>query len=383
MSSTWGKNYKISLFGESHGKGVGVVIDGLPPGVPVDTDMIERWMARRAPGSKEAWSTKRRESDLPEILSGVYEGKTTGTPLAAFIRNEDTRSRDYVDLMIKPRPGHADLTALFRYEGFADPRGGGHFSGRLTAALVFAGALAYSALLQIFPDLEVYSRLISIGPINDDTDGQTISGQEVKELKEKIFPVLGDKASEEMRALIKKTAAGGDSLGGRIQTVVRGLPKGLGSPMFRGIEPIMASLIFGVPAMVGLEFGRGFETTRYPGSQNNDVPFFPDGSKTADPDKAASVSMEERLAVLDQVSFKTNNSGGIHGGISNGMPMVFQVAVKPTSSIGKEQDTVNVEELKEDKLIVRGRHDPCIAVRAVPVIEACAAIGLLDLVLED
>ncbi|MGI6546700.1 MAG: chorismate synthase [Fastidiosipilaceae bacterium] len=358
MGSVWGKRLRVSLFGESHGKGIGVVLDGLPPGERIDVDELRAYTARRAPG-RVPWSTKRVEHDVPEILSGYYQGKTTGTPLAAVIRNTDTRSADYSDLRALPRPGHADLTGLMRYKDANDPRGGGHFSGRVTAALTFAGALADQILKR--RDIMIAAHIHSIADIRDaDVNPADPDRKALRAVRDKLFPVLDDMRGERMALAVEAARMETDSVGGVVECLAWGFPAGVGDPMFDGIEPHMASLIFGIPSVKGVEFGAGFAAAGNRGSQNNDSPRF-----TGEPPHR-SIRME------------TNNSGGIDGGISNGMPIVVRVGFKPTASISQRQDTVNLETMENDTLIIRGRHDPCIVPRAVPVVEGAVALSLLD-----
>ena len=357
MSSTWGQHLKISIFGESHGPGVGVVLDGLPSGHLLDLEAIRQFALRRAPG-RAPWSTPRKEADEAEILSGVFEGRTTGTPLAALIRNTDTRSEDYRDLLARPRPGHADLTGSARYQGYQDPRGSGHFSGRLTAPLVFAGALCSQILLG--KGVRLASHVYEIAGIPDEAfdpvnpDQTRLSG-----LAAKLMPVLDDQAGQAMAEAVEKARMSLDSVGGIVETMIWGLPAGLGDPMFDGLESRLSSLVMGIPAARGIEFGTGFAAARMQGSIHNDAPVIQGKA----------------------IRFKTNHCGGVLGGISNGMPLVFRVAFKPTASIGREQQTINLSTLTADTLVVKGRHDPCIVPRAVPAVEAAAAVFALDLML--
>jgi len=355
MSSMWGNKVRISLFGESHGKGIGVVIDGLPAGVPLDLDRIREHMKRRAPG-QQAWSTKRSEPDLTEILSGFYKDKTTGTPLCAEIRNTDTRSQDYADLTVKPRPGHADLTAIARYNGANDPRGGGHFSARIMAPLTFAGAVCMQILEQ--RGIEIRGHIYEAAGISD-TPYDMLSLPE--SVADKDFPVLSDGQGEKMKAAIEAARMDLDSVGGIVECLATGFPAGLGRPIFDNIESRLASILFGIPAVKGVEFGRGFAVTRTKASENNDHP-----------------QISEK-----GIRLTTNHGGGIEGGISNGMPIVVRCAFKPTSSISREQDTINLDTMQNDKLTLKGRHDPCVVPRAVPIVESAMAIALLDLMEED
>ena len=316
-------NYTI--FGESHGPEIGVVLTGVPAGIALDRDFILREMARRAPG-QSALSTARKEADIPEIVSGVFEGKTTGAPLCAVIQNTDTRSRDYEELRRKPRPSHADYAAFVASGGFRDYRGGGHFSGRLTAPLVFAGAVAKQVLSE--RGITVSARIARLGGMQDPTE---------KQIEDTILSVKRD----------------GDSVGGTIACAVEGMPAGLGGPDFGcNVEGIFSQHLFAVPAVKGVAFGAGFALADMRGSEAND-PFYMDG---------------------EAVKTRTNNAGGVNGGITNGMPITFEVVLRPTASIYREQDTVDLDTRSDTKLIIHGRHDPCIVPRAVVVIEATAAL---------
>lgn len=358
MSSIWGNMLKISLFGESHGAGIGVVIDGLPSGQRIDLKAVEEMMQRRAPG-RTAWSTPRSEADQVEVLSGFFEGCTTGTPLAGLIRNTDTRSGDYSELRIKPRPGHADLTGMARYQGFNDPRGGGHFSGRLTAPLTFAGAVSRQILAK--RGIMIAARITEIAGINDQPlDPAAPDLEMLKGFAGQAIPTVSDSAGEAMKQAVLKAKAQTDSVGGVVECFVVGLPAGLGDPIFDGIESRLGGLLFAIPAVKGVEFGAGFQASRRNGSQNNDVPAFAGNG----------------------IRMLSNNGGGSDGGISNGMPLVFRVAFKPTASIGKTQQTINLQSGENEELVIHGRHDPCIVPRAVPVVEAAAAIFALDLIME-
>jgi chorismate synthase len=359
MSSIWGKNLQISLFGESHGPAIGVVIDGLPPGFAIDEAVIEAFARRRAPG-RTPWSTARKEADSAEILSGLYCGRTSGAPLCAIIRNTDTRSSDYAELKLKPRPGHADLTAEYRYRGHQDPRGSGHFSGRLTAPLAFAGAVCSQILAA--KGVTAAAHIAEIAGIADlKFNPLTLDSGQLDDLAARDFPVLDSAAGSKMVEAVLAAAEAGDSVGGIVEGIIYGLPAGLGDPMFAGIESRLAGLLYGIPAVKGVEFGAGFAATRMRGSQHNDVPCMKDGA----------------------IDFRSNHCGGILGGISNGMPVVFRVAVKPTASIAKTQRTINLATRQDDELAVRGRHDPCIVPRVTPVIEAAAAVFALDLLLDE
>ena len=318
---------KYTIFGESHGPAIGVVLTDVPSGVEIDMDFILSEMARRRPG-QNALSTARSEADIPEILSGVFEGKTIGTPLCAIIRNNDTRSKDYSQLKICPRPSHGDYAGSIRYEGCNDYRGGGHFSGRLTAPLVFAGAVA-KLILKAACGAQVTSRISMLEGVENPT-------------------------SEQVEQIVLAAKGDGDSVGGAIACSVTGLPAGFGSPDFGcNAEGIFSQYLFAVPAVKAVAFGAGFGFAAMRGSAAND-PFSMDG-KT--------------------VKTRTNHAGGINGGITNGMPITFEVAIRPTPSISKEQDTVDLATGENTKLVIEGRHDPCIVHRALPVIEAAAALA--------
>jgi chorismate synthase len=354
MSSIWRHAIRISVFGESHGQGIGVVVDGFPSGVPIDHDRLAAMMERRAPG-RTPWSTTRKEPDRPEILSGLYQGHTTGTPITALIRNSDTRSGDYASLDRGPRPGHGDYTGSVRDNGFQDPRGGGHFSGRLTAPLVFAGGLCLQWLA--LRDIRVYAHAACIGGV-DDTPLDPVQPDEaaLAAVAGKPMPVLSVAAGEAMAAAVEQARRETDSVGGVVEGVVLGLPAGLGDPMFLGLEARFASLLFSIPAVKAVGFGDAFGVSDARGSINNDRLYLEDGV----------------------IRMRTNHGGGIDGGISNGMPVVFRAAFKPTPSIGSVQETVDLAKGEETLLVVKGRHDPCIVPRAVPVVEACAALVIAD-----
>lgn len=355
MSGMWGSKIKLSIFGESHGNAIGITIDGLPAGFSIDMDKIMMEMARRAPG-KSSLSTPRKESDIPEILSGYFEGKTTGTPLCAIIRNSNTKSKDYSKLKDVMRPGHADYTGAIRYKGFNDYRGGGHFSGRITAPLVFAGAIC-KQILEV-KGIIVSAHINSIGKIKDCSFLESdISDELLNSFKEKELPLINTKLEDEMRQEILRARSSGDSLGGTIECAILGVSPGIGDPFFDSVESTLAHLMFSVPAVKGIEFGKGFDISKMRGSEANDEYYLENGN----------------------IKTKTNNNGGILGGITNGMPIIFNVAIKPTASIFKEQNAVNIVTMEETTLCIEGRHDPCIVQRALPVIEAVAAIGITEL----
>ena len=355
MSGMWGNNLKVSIFGESHGNAIGITIDGLPSGVEIDLDKVNEEMARSAPG-KSKLSTARNEKDAPEILSGFFEGSTTGTPLCGMIRNGDTRSKDYGKLKDLMRPGHADYTGNIRYSGFNDYRGGGHFSGRITAPIVFAGAICKQVLAQM--GITIGAHVKKIKNIEDDSfDFTNITKEKLEELRTKELPLLDPSKEEKMRNTIIDAKSNRNSVGGIIECAVIGIEPGIGNPFFDSVESILSHLLFSVPAVKGVEFGLGFGITDLFGAEANDNFYYDDG----------------------KVKTRTNNNGGILGGITNGMPIILRAAIKPTPSISREQDTINIKTKQDEKLVIEGRHDPCIVQRAVPVIEAVVAIGILDL----
>ncbi len=344
---------KYSIFGESHGPAIGVVLEGVPPGLELDLDAIRVDLSRRAPG-KNALSTARREADEPHILSGVFEGKTTGAPLCAVIENTDTRSRDYSRTKDLARPGHADYAAHVRYEGCNDYRGGGHFSGRLTAPLVFAGGVAKQLLAQ--KGVRVGAHISAVYGINDDSleDWDSLAAAAAKD-----FPVLSDQAGEELRAAILEAKNDLDSVGGSIECGVFGLPPGLGGPDFgQNAEGIFSQYLFAVPAVKAVAFGAGVAFALMRGSEAND-PLYVDDDGC--------------------VRAEQNCAGGINGGITNGMPLVFEVTMRPTPSIARQQFTVDMAKNQNAVLELQGRHDPCVVHRAVPVIEAAAALAACEL----
>lgn len=347
---------RYSIFGESHGPAIGVVLEQVPPGLVLDREAISKEMARRAPG-KSPLSTARKEADVPEILSGVFDGKTTGTPLCAIIHNSDHHSKDYAKTRFLARPSHGDYTGFVRYQGCNDYRGGGHFSGRLTAPLVFAGAVAKQLLAQ--RGITVGAHISQIGTVKDKSFADTqLTPTLFQTLSEKAFPTVDDQAGAAMQAEILQALEELDSIGGAIQCAVLGLPVGVGSPdLGCNVEGVLAQHLFAVPAVKGISFGAGFAFASMRGSAAND-PFYMDGG---------------------QVKTRTNHSGGVNGGISNGMPVLFQVAIRPTPSIGQEQNTINFSTMEDAKLTIQGRHDPCIVHRAVPVIEAAAALAICEL----
>ena len=353
MSSTYGENLKLSIFGQSHGPAIGMVLDGIPAGLPVDEDKLMSFMVRRAPGQGD-WSTPRKEADKPEFLGGVLDGFTCGAPIAAVISNTNTRSGDYEDLKYCPRPGHADFTAQIKYGGFQDTAGGGHFSGRLTAPLCIAGGLCKQWLEEM--GIRIGAHIAQIGfmegeyfsPLNPALD--KIGA---------IFPTLSAESAEIMQQTIAKARSGGESVGGIIECAITGLPAGIGEPMFGGVESKLAQIVYGIPAVKALEFGQGSSFAVACGSMANDAYTIEDG----------------------EIRTVTNHCGGILGGITNGMPVLFHVTIKPTPSISQPQQTVDLRTGEVTTIRVKGRHDPCIVPRAVPVVEAAAAIAIYDLIL--
>ena len=358
MSSYLGKNLHVSIFGQSHAQVIGVTVDGLPAGEQIDMAQLQAFLDRRAPG-RDATATPRKEADAPKFLCGLVDDVTCGAPLCAVIENTNTRSKDYDKLKDVPRPGHADYTAQIRYGGFQDVRGGGHFSGRLTAPLCIAGGIAIQILKR--RGVEIAAHIRSIGGAEDRPFDTIVESEEtLQRLKNKKFPVLDDDAEGKMREVIMQARAEGDSVGGVVECMVTGLPVGVGDPMFGGVEGRLAAALFGIPAVKGVEFGAGFEVARMRGSENND-PFVVEKGK---------------------IVTATNHAGGILGGITTGMPVVFRLAFKPTPSISREQDSISLSRGEGEKLVVEGRHDPCIVPRAVPVVEATAALVLLDMLLD-
>ena len=358
MSSMWGRNFKISIFGESHGAAVGIVIDNLPSGFAIDFEQVRHHMRRRAPGQNE-WSTPRKEDDEFNIISGWHRGYTTGTPLCIVIPGKDRRSEDYDSLQFLPRPGHADFSGHARYGGFEDRRGSGHFSGRLTANIVLAGSIARQILAQ--KGIKIAAHIKRMAKINDTPfDKVQVKDILLDELIGKEFAVINDEIGEKMKEAIAAAKADEDSVGGVIECAAVGMPAGVGSPMFESVESVVSSMLFSVPAVKGVEFGSGFAIS----------------------DMRASKANDQYVMTYNGIGTSTNNNGGIIGGISTAMPIILSVAIKPTASIGREQNTVNLKTGEEQKIKVEGRHDPCIVPRAVPVIESAVAIALLDCLME-
>ena len=355
MSCNYGERIRITIFGQSHSEAMGVVIDSLPAGFELDLDKIKKFMARRAPG-RNAMSTARCEPDEFNIVSGVVDGVTCGAPLCAIIENTNQRSGDYDKIKNLPRPAHSDFAAYVKHGGFNDIRGGGNFSGRLTAPLCFAGAVCMQMLEK--KGVHIGAHIAKIADVSDESfDPVNVTKSDF--VAEKEMPVINDACGEKMKEAILSAKADGDSVGGVIECAVVGLNAGFGEPMFGGIENKISSAIFGIPAVKGIEFGSGFAGCSLFGSENNDI-------FTVDCGKVKTV---------------TNNHGGILGGITSGMPVIFRCAIKPTPSIAKKQQTVNLSTLEAENLVIGGRHDPCIVQRAVPCVEAAAAIALADYIL--
>ncbi len=357
MGSTWGKKIKISLYGESHGSGIGITIDGLPSGIKLNLEDIKTEMKRRAVGNGDLVSS-RKEGDVFEIISGYFDGYTTGTPLNMLIRNNDVRSKDYNKIKDIARPAHADYTGCIKYNKFNDYRGGGHFSGRLTAPIVFAGAIAK----QILKSYNIYigTHIKSIKDIKErDFEKKDLTRESFKLLSTKKLPCLEESKVEEITNKILEAKNNGDSVGGVIECGVIGVRAGVGDPFFNSVESHLAALLYSIPAVKGVEFGSGFGVTEIFGSEANDNIYIKNGHAITD----------------------TNHNGGIVGGITNGMPIIFKVAIKPTPSILKKQNTINMSTYKETTIEVEGRHDPCIVPRALVVVEAMTALGILDFLL--
>lgn len=348
----WGNNIKLSLFGESHGEMIGISIDGLPSGFKLDIDKIKEFMGRRAPG-KNRYSTTRREKDEFHIVSGVLDNVTTGASLTALIYNTNTKSKDYSKIKYTPRPSHADYPAFIKYNSFNDIRGGGTFSGRLTAPIVLAGSIARLILKE--HNIEIFSHIKQIGNIIDD-DIENQNKDILNRLQKEDFPCINNKSKINMQELIEKTRVSQDSIGGIIEVMAKNLPIALGSPFFDSMESTISHLMFSIPAVKGIEFGLGFDFAKSFGSEVNDFYFYED----------------------DKVKLKTNNNGGILGGLTTGAPIVARIAIKPTPSIGKKQKTINLLTKQNEILEIQGRHDPCIVPRACVVVESMMAIAILE-----
>lgn len=350
MKNTYGTSVKITIFGESHGAGIGAVLDGLAPGIPVDEEFIASQLSLRRPVGQI--STPRVEKDNFIIYSGVFEGYTTGTPICIVIPNENTKSKDYSEIRSKARPGHADFTAFAKYHGFEDYRGGGHFSGRITAGVVAAGAIAIRALKN--KGIYIGSHISRCAGVDDSPFGDMEN--DIKALNKKQFALIDDSKREEMQNNILSAKQEGESVGGILETAITGIPAGVGEPWFDSIESLLSHAVFSIPAVKGIEFGVGFGFADMLGSATNDCFYMENGN----------------------VKTVTNNNGGINGGITNGMPIVFRTVIKPTPTIGKTQDTVDFIKNENTELLAGGRHDPCIVHRARVVIDSITAIVLCD-----
>lgn len=354
MTSSFGQKLKITIFGHSHGNAIGLVADGFPLGTKIDMDKLNEFMKRRAPGSSK-YTTRRREDDQVEFIAGVEGDRIVANTICAIIKNKDTISSDYESFRDIPRPSHADYVSNIKYQGLLDMRGSGPFSARLTAPLCIGGAIA----LQILEErgIEVRSHLKQVGGVHDvGIDYVNPDMEGLSSCSQKAIPVIDHYAEEKIKNLLEEVKANQDSVGGEVECVVTGLPVGLGEPNYKSFESQIASLVYAVPGTRAISFGRGFEAATMLGSDHND-----------------------EFQILDgKVVTKTNNAGGLVGGITNGMPLIFSVVMKPTASISKEQTSISLKDMKEEKLRIRGRHDPCIALRALPIIEALAALVILD-----
>jgi len=359
MGNSFGKNFKITIYGESHGKSIGVIIEGIPPGITLDFDLINEEMYRRRPG-KDNISTTRKEKDKVLIQSGYFNDHTTGAPLCGIIENTNKKSKDYSKLKNQMRPSHADYPGYIKYKGFNDYRGGGQFSGRLTAPLVFAGAIAKQILRD--KNIHVGSHILSIGTIEEKSfNTSDLDENNFERLKKEKLPTLDVALKEKMEEEILKCKEAGDSIGGVVEGAIIGLPVGLGEPLFNAFESHLAQLIFSIPGIKGIAFGEGFDLSRLPGSKGNDAYYY---------DREGNIKT------------KTNNNGGILGGLTNGMPVTYKVAFKATPSISKSQESINIKSKERINLKIQGRHDPCIVPRGLVVVEAASAIVALDLLIE-
>lgn len=349
MSNTWGNEIKLSIFGESHGGGIGMVLDGIMPGIHLDMEAIQKQMVRRAPGG--ALSTPRKEADEVEFLSGIVNGVTCGSPICGIIRNTNTKSKDYSQTKDWMRPSHADYTALIKYGGYADYRGGGHFSGRITAPLVLAGSICGQVLEQKY-GIQAGSHIVRLGEYKE-ANWSGVDSNLLKKMAENRIPCDNP---QKVADIIEAARLDADSVGGMVETALTGVPAGWGDPFFDSLESRLAQVLFSVPAVKSVSFGAGGQFAAMRGSEANDAFCLKDG----------------------KVATKTNHNGGILGGISNGMPIVFQTVIKPTPSIGKKQTSVNMCKMIEEENQIVGRHDPCIVLRAIPVLESVAKIALYD-----
>lgn len=355
MSANWGYNIELSLFGESHGQAIGIVIGSLPAGVRLDMDAIRWFMKRRAPGQNKM-STPRQEKDEVQIVSGLLDGVTTGAPLCAMIHNSNQHSQDYSELKVKMRPGHSDYPAYVKYHGYNDVRGGGHFSGRLTAPLVFAGSVARQILEE--KGIVIGAHIKRIHNVEEPSFPVDIDVDLLKQLSTQMYPVFDQQIFSQMQNEIEEARMHQDSVGGIIECAIINVPAGIGNPFFDSIESHLSSLLFSIPAVKSVSFGSGEAMTKMYGHEANDNYYYQNG----------------------QVKTKTNHNGGITGGISNGMPIIVNVGIKPTPSISQLQQTVNVETQTDTQIQVKGRHDPCIVPRAVVVVESMVALAILDMI---
>ena len=359
MKNTYGLNLKLKIYGGSHDEKIGMSLSGIPAGERIDMKTLQAFMSRRAPG-KDPYSTKRREPDEPVFLSGLDGDITNGEVIEAVIYNKNQHSGDYSSLYDIPRPSHADFAAKMKYGDKVDLRGGGHFSGRLTAPMCIAGGICLQILER--KNIHVAAHIASVGEVRDEAfDKALVSLADFEALHRHYFPTVSEDAGEKMRQVIEKARLEGDSVGGVVECAAIGLPAGLGEHMFCSVEGRISSIVFGIPAVKGIEFGLGFGSAEIQGSENNDA-FYTDGKK---------------------VYTRTNNCGGILGGMSDGMPIVFRAAMKPTPSIAKEQDSISLSKMENVKLSIGGRHDPCVVPRAVPVFEAATAVAILDMMLDE
>lgn len=356
--NSYGFNIKLNIYGGSHDERIGMTLDGIPAGERIDPDALRAFMARRAPGN-DAYSTKRRESDDPVFLSGFDGDMTTGERIEAVIYNKDQHSGDYSEVCDIPRPSHADFAAIMKYGRDVDLRGGGHFSGRLTAPMCIAGGICLQILVR--KNIHIAAHIASVGDVSDlPFDAVGVTKTDLDALHRRKFPTLSEEKGNEMRSVIEAARLDGDSVGGVVECAAIGLPVGLGEHMFMGVEARVSNAIFAIPAVKAIEFGQGFASTELRGSENNDPFEVRDG----------------------KIVTKTNNCGGILGGMTDGMPLIFRAAMKPTPSIGKEQDSVSLSRMENVKLTIKGRHDPCVVPRAVPVFEAACALAIMDMLLD-
>lgn len=355
MAATYKNNIELTIFGESHGKAIGIVIGNLPSGIFIDEKEIQRDMKRRAPGQNQM-STARKEADQVEIISGIQDGITTGAPLTGIIYNSDQHSKDYSLLKTNMRPGHSDYPAYIKYNGFNDVRGGGHFSGRITAPIVFAGSIAKQILKQ--KGIKIGAHILSIGEIQDESFDVNVNDELLDELLEKPYPTLNTEIFDQMEQKILKAKENLNSVGGKVECVALHVPAGIGEPFFDSLESHLSSLMFSIPAVKSVSFGDGADIDTMLGSEANDEYYYDENGN---------------------VKTTSNHNGGIIGGISNGMPITVTVTFKPTPSIAKMQHTINVETKGNVELEIKGRHDPCIVQRAVVVVEAMMALGILDM----